>query len=91
MQGIFDSHAHYDDKKFDQDRGELLRSMPANGICRILNIGCDLTSSQKSIDLAEQYDFVYAAVGTHPHEAKMMSRFYLDIYREMAAHPRSRP
>ncbi len=88
MQGIFDSHAHYDDKKFDGDRGALLRSMPENGVCRILNIGCDLTSSQQSIDLAEQYDFIYCAVGTHPHEAKMMSRFYLEIYREMAAHPK---
>ena len=63
---LFDTHAHYDDEKFDEDRDALLRSMPENGVGLILNPGCDLPSSRKAIQYAETYPFVYAAVGLHP-------------------------
>lgn len=63
---LFDTHAHYDDSKFDADRDELLRSLPENGVGLVLNPGCDLESSRKAVSYAEQYPHVYAAVGYHP-------------------------
>nr|MCR4610414.1 TatD family hydrolase [Lachnospiraceae bacterium] len=65
---IFDSHAHYEDKKFDQDRVELLSMMNDNNIGRIVNVGSTLNTSIESIDLANSYKDVYAAVGIHPSE-----------------------
>lgn len=67
---IFDSHAHYDDAAFDEDRDALLAALPQKGICNVVNCGADLSSSCKSIALAEQYDYVYAAAGIHPECAK---------------------
>lgn len=63
---IFDSHAHYDDKKFDGVRDELLEKMPENNVEGIINCGTDISSSLFSIDLAQKYPFIYAAVGYHP-------------------------
>lgn len=63
---LFDTHAHYDDERFDSDRDALLRSMPENGVGLILNPGCDLESSRKAVSYAETYPHVYAAVGFHP-------------------------
>ena len=54
---IFDTHAHYDDEAFDEDRGILLSSMKSSGIGNIVNIGADMKSSQVSIELANEYDF----------------------------------
>ncbi|MBQ1954234.1 MAG: TatD family hydrolase, partial [Clostridia bacterium] len=67
---IFDAHAHYDDRAFDEDRDELLNSMAEKGVGYILNSGSDIPSSEASVELAGLYPFVYAAVGVHPHEAK---------------------
>lgn len=63
---IFDSHSHYDDERFDGVRDELLNEIHQNGVCGIVTCGCDEKSSQSALKLAEQYDFVYAAVGIHP-------------------------
>ena len=63
---IFDTHAHYDDRKFKADRHELLNSLKANGIGRVVNIGADIDSTRRSIALAKEYDFIYAAAGVHP-------------------------
>ncbi|MGN1007988.1 MAG: TatD family hydrolase [Butyricicoccus sp.] len=63
---LFDTHAHYDDDKFDSDRDELLASMPEHGVGLILNPGCDLETSRKAVDYAERFPHVYAAVGIHP-------------------------
>ena len=70
MGKIFDSHAHYDDEKFETDRQEVLDGLFSDKICGIINCGCDLKSSLMSVKLAEQYDKIYAAVGVHPHEAE---------------------
>ncbi len=68
--GIFDTHAHYDDKRFDEDRDVLLNELFDSGkVFSIVNCGCDVPSSQKSLALAHKYKRVYAAVGIHPHEA----------------------
>ncbi len=63
---LFDTHAHYDDARFDHDREGLLASMPANGVGLILNPGCDLETSRKALSYAERFSHVYAAVGIHP-------------------------
>lgn len=68
--GIFDSHAHYDDEKFDGDRDALLSSLLGNEVYAIINCGCDIKSSLKSLELAHTHANVYAAVGIHPHEAE---------------------
>ena len=70
INGIFDSHAHYDDKAFDEDRSELLASLQQKGIAAVVNCASDLESSRTSLSLAENYVFIYAACGVHPHEAQ---------------------
>lgn len=81
---LFDTHAHYDARRFDEDRHVLLASMKQNGVGRILNAGCDLESSRSAIQLARQYDFVYAAVGSHPDDADHVDEALVDTYRELA-------
>ena len=65
---LFDTHAHYYDEKFDDDRAQVLSSLKDGGVCGVVDCGCDLSSSLKAIELSEKYDFIYAAVGIHPHE-----------------------
>lgn len=66
----FESHAHYDDERFDEDRDELLKGLKDWGIDYVINVGADMKSSLASIELSRKYDFVYAAVGVHPHSAE---------------------
>lgn len=66
MRMIFDSHAHYDDKQFADDRDGLLSSMGANNIGFIVNVGSGIDSCRRTLELAEQYDFIHAAIGVHP-------------------------
>ena len=63
---IFETHAHYDDEAFDEDRDVLLSSMRENGIEYIVNVGANLKSTAASIALAQKYPFIYAAAGVHP-------------------------
>lgn len=70
---IFDSHAHYDDEAFEEDRDSLLLSMQTNGIGTIVNVGASLESSRNSLLLAESYDFIYAAVGVHPSDTAQLN------------------
>ena len=65
---IFDSHAHYDSEQFEKDREEVLSSMQENGIGTIVNCAADWDSVTEVVDLANEYPFVYAAVGLHPDE-----------------------
>jgi TatD DNase family protein len=65
---IFDTHAHYDDEAFDEDRKELLASMKENGIGTIVNVGADIESCKSTLALALEYPFIYAALGVHPSE-----------------------
>ncbi|MBQ8038666.1 MAG: TatD family hydrolase [Lachnospiraceae bacterium] len=63
---IFETHAHYDDDRFHDDRDEILGQMQEAGIKRIINVGASIESIKTTLELAEKYDFVYAAVGVHP-------------------------
>lgn len=78
----FDTHAHYDDEKFDENRDTLIEEMHTNGVDYIINIGSDMESSVKSMELAKKYDFIYAAVGVHPHEVKDMTEAVIERLRE---------
>ena len=84
----FDSHAHLDDVRFDGDREEIFAALKDYDVGLILNIGCDLGSSERSVELAERYGFVYAAVGSHPDDADHVDGKLLDRYRALAAHPK---
>lgn len=85
---FFDSHAHYNDRRFQQDQTQLLESMAAHHIGKIMNVGCDLTSSLQSIRLAEQYDFIYAAVGSHPDDAANVNEELVALYRNLTQKPK---
>lgn len=85
---LFDSHAHYDSRSFNADRDELLSAMPEHGVGRILNAGCDLPSSRAAAELANRYDFIWAAVGSHPDDADHVDDRTLDEYRRLAARER---
>lgn len=88
LTGIFDSHAHYDDEAFDADRDEILERIRQSGVERLMNIGANLESSQSSIDLARRYDWIWAAVGIHPHDAAQLPDNWLEQLRTMADNPR---
>lgn len=66
MDNIFETHAHYDDEAFDEDRERLLEDLPKKGVCGVITAGADLKSSVLSVELAEKYPYIYAAVGVHP-------------------------
>ena len=82
---LFDTHAHMDDRAFDADREELLRSLPRQGICLLINPGCSLESSRNASKLAETYDYIYAAVGSHPDVADEVNEAVLEEYRVLVA------
>ena len=87
---FFDSHAHYDARRFREDQAEVLAAMVPGNIRRIMNVGCDLASSHTSIALAEQYDFIYASVGSHPDDAANVDEARVEVYRSLAKHPKVR-
>ncbi len=88
IQGIFDSHSHYDDDAFDPDREELLSSLSSKGVVGTITAGSDLATSQICLDLACQYPFVFAAVGVHPHEVAEAPEDYLDQVKQLSAMPK---
>lgn len=67
---IWDTHAHIDDPSYVGEFEDLLARMKSAGISRVTNVGYDLSSSQRSVELAQEYNFIYAAIGIHPHNAE---------------------
>lgn len=63
---IFETHAHYDDAKFDEDREELLEKVHNSGVHPIINVGASINSTKQTLELAKTHDYIYAAVGVHP-------------------------
>ena len=80
---FFDTHAHYDDEKFDVDRDEVILRANSMGVENILNVGINLETSKKSIELAKKYDFIYAAVGVHPHEIENLEQDYINQLEDL--------
>ncbi len=87
---IFDSHAHYDNERFADDLEQVLSAMPQKGVGRIMNVASDIESCITTPKLAEQYDFVYATVGIHPHTASTLDHSVLDLMARQAANPKVR-
>ena len=81
---LFDTHAHYDADAFDQDRDEVLASLPGRDISLIVNPGCDIPSSRMAAELARKWPFLYAAVGYHPENCAPYDPAELDILRDLA-------
>lgn len=82
----FESHAHYDDERFDSDREQLIEEMHKNGVDYIINAGADVESSLAGICLCDSFPFFYAAVGVHPHEAENMTKEELEKLEEYSRH-----
>ena len=81
---LFDSHAHLNDARFDEDRDELIKSLKEKQVDLVVNPGADIESSISSIELAKQYDFIYAAVGVHPHDVGELDDSAIDTLRKLA-------
>ena len=78
---LFDTHAHMDDRAFDEDRAQLLEGLPGQGLALVMNPGCSLESSRNVDKLTREYDFLYGAVGSHPDVADEVNEAVLDEYR----------
>ena len=81
---IFDTHAHYDDKQFDQDREELLVSMKDNGIGTIVDVGSNMETSAWIVDAVNRYLMMYGAVGVHPSDTADLTESDMDTLKEYA-------
>ena len=82
---LFDTHAHMDDRAFDADREQLLASLPEQGLALVMNPGCSLASSRNAAALAEKYDYLYTAVGSHPDAADEVNEEVLEEYRKLCS------
>ena len=80
---LFDTHAHMDDRAFDQDRELLLADLPARGLALVMNPGCSLESSRNADALSRRYDYIYAAVGSHPDAADEVNDGVLEEYKTL--------
>ena len=80
---LFDTHAHLDDRAFDDDRAELLAALPGQGLALVMNPGCSLESSRNAVALANANDYIYAAVGSHPDVADEVNAEVLEEYRKL--------
>ncbi len=80
---LFDTHAHLDDPRFDKDRENIIKKCKEEGVAYIVNIGSNIATSVKSVNLANKHDFIYASVGVHPHHAKDMDENTCEILAEL--------
>ncbi len=87
---IFDTHAHYSDKRFDEDRDEVIAKLCPSGVELVTDVACDLRSVEKTFELIEKYDFFYGVAGMHPHTASYMDESMMDELRVHLAHPKMR-
>ena len=83
---LIDTHAHYYDARFDEDREELLGKMQSEGICNIINSGCTVKNTKQCIEMAEKYPFAYATAGLHPQYANSVTHEDLEEIRNLALH-----
>lgn len=85
---LFDTHAHFDDKQFDEDRDALLSSMQENGVGYIVNASYSIDAVKKAIALAEKYSFMYATAGIHPNNTGDVKEDGYNELKKLATHPR---
>ncbi len=85
---LFDTHAHYDDEAFEEDRDELLSGLRAAGIGTVVNVGSGIASTKTTLTLAERYPFIYASVGVHPGDSAELDEESVRWLEEMCTHPK---
>ncbi|KAE9628755.1 TatD family hydrolase [Defluviitalea raffinosedens] len=81
----FESHAHYDDEAFNEDRDELLLSLKDSGIGYVIQSAANISSSKAGIELAKKYDFIYCAIGVHPHDTEELDEEKFKELKSLAA------
>lgn len=86
---IFDSHAHYDDHAFDEDREEVLASLKAHGVGTVVNVGASLRGVKRTVELTEKYPFIYGAAGVHPDEVGELNEENFGWLREQCLLPKT--
>lgn len=84
---LFDSHAHYNDERFDDDRDEILSQMQDNNVGMILNSCSSLDEADDILAICDKYPFVYASVGIHPHEVERLCEADMELLKKYAANP----
>lgn len=82
---IFETHAHYDDDRFEEDRHKILTSLPEAGIGIVINSGASVESTRDTVELAKKYNHVYAAVGVHPSEIAELDEEFFEWMRSQAS------
>jgi TatD DNase family protein len=87
---IFDSHAHYDDEAFNEDREEVIQGLKGKGVIGVLNCGASIEGARMSVELSNKYDFIYSAVGIHPEHADMVNGQVIEELRTLAQNPKVR-
>ena len=81
---LIDTHTHLDDARYESDREAVIARARETGIDSMITIGCDLSTSQAAVALADRYPFVYATVGVHPHEVKHIEDGWYNEFRRLA-------
>ena len=81
---IFDTHAHYDDEAYEEDREDILKLIRQDGVGLVTDVGATIASTKKAVALSEQYDFIYAAVGVHPEGVEELTDQDMDWLCELA-------
>lgn len=81
---LIDTHTHLDDVRYNDDRAAVITRAQEAGVEAFVSIGCDLTTSQAAVSLTDQYPFIYASVGVHPHEVKHIQDDWYDAFRRLA-------
>ncbi len=82
---MIDTHCHIDFPDFDRDRPEVIADAASHGVDRLINIGADIASSRRSLELAETNDNIYCTVGVHPHDSQSLTPAFLKEMETMAA------
>ena len=85
---IFDSHAHYDDEAFDEDREKVIQGLNDKGVIGVLNCGASMEGTRMSVELSNKYDFIYSAVGVHPEYADIVNEKIIEELRDLAHYPK---
>lgn len=86
---IFDTHAHYDDEAFDEDREELLNSLKAQGVGMVVNVGASIASTKTTLKLMNQYPFIYGALGVHPSDTAELTEGDMEWLKEQFHNPKA--
>ncbi len=81
---IFETHAHYEDRKFDSDRAELLSALPKKGVSPVINVGASMETTRQTVELVKQWPYMYAAIGVHPEEIRDLTDDDMEYLRAHA-------